>query len=193
MRAVIFDLDGVLVRTDQAHDKAWRALAGRLGIPFDGRAAARLRGVSRMEARDIALEGCGQKLPYEGDAKGDVIVGVRPEHVKYAEAGKGTLNGVVKSHFYLGDVDDCRIDLGGGKELRIIADPYESVGVEAGKAIELDVRNFLVYPAEQPGEGLFPQLSDALLRHEPAAVENGEFEERIAYIDDEIHNSRSVL
>ena len=50
MRAVIFDLDGVLVRTDQAHDKAWRALAGRLGIPLDGRAAARLRGVSRMEA-----------------------------------------------------------------------------------------------------------------------------------------------
>ena len=54
MRAVIFDLDGVLVRTDQAHDKAWRALAGRLGIPFDGRAAARLRGVSRMEALDAA-------------------------------------------------------------------------------------------------------------------------------------------
>ena len=43
MCAVIFDLDGVLVRTDQAHDKAWRALAVRLGIPFDGRAAARLR------------------------------------------------------------------------------------------------------------------------------------------------------
>ena len=59
MRAVIFDLDGVLVRTDQAHDKAWRALAVRLGIPFDGRAAARLRGVSRMEALDIVLEGCG--------------------------------------------------------------------------------------------------------------------------------------
>lgn len=106
----------------------------------------------RVEAGYIALNGCGQKLPYEGDAKGDVIVGIRPEHVKYAEAGKGTLHGVVKTHFYLGDVDDCRIDLGGGKELRIIADPYESVGVEAGKAIELDVRNFLVYPAEQPGE-----------------------------------------
>ena len=105
-----------------------------------------------VEAGCIALEGCGQKLPYEGDAKGEVIVGIRPEHVKYAEAGKGTLHGVVKTHFYLGDVDDCRIDLGGGKELRIIADPYESVGVEAGKAIELDVRNFLVYPAEQPGE-----------------------------------------
>ena len=65
MRAVIFDLDGVLVRTDQAHDKAWRALAVRLGIPFDGRAAARLRGVSRMEA----LEGCGRSFtPAEKEA-----------------------------------------------------------------------------------------------------------------------------
>ena len=106
----------------------------------------------RVEAGYIALNGCGQKLPYEGDAKGDVIVGIRPEHVKYAEAGKGTLHGVVKSHFYLGDVDDCRIDLGDGKELRIIADPYESIGIESGKAVELDVRSFLVYPAEQPGE-----------------------------------------
>ena len=69
MRAVIFDLDGVLVRTDQAHDKAWRALAGRLGIPFDGRAAARLRGVSRMEALDIVLEGCGRSFtPAEKEA-----------------------------------------------------------------------------------------------------------------------------
>ena len=91
----------------------------------------------RVEAGYIALNGCGQKLPYEGDAKGDVIVGIRPEHVKYAEAGKGTLHGVVKSHFYLGDVDDCRVDLGGGQELRIIADPYESRNVENGKQVEL--------------------------------------------------------
>ena len=69
MRAVIFDLDGVLVRTDQAHDKAWRALAVRLGIPFDGRAAALLRGVSRMEALDIVLEGCGRSFtPAEKEA-----------------------------------------------------------------------------------------------------------------------------
>lgn len=66
MRAVIFDLDGVLVRTDQAHDKAWRALAG---LPLDGRAAARLRGVSRMEALDIVLEGCGRSFtPAEKEA-----------------------------------------------------------------------------------------------------------------------------
>ena len=68
-KAAVFDLDGVLVRTDQAHDKAWRALAVRLGIPFDGRAAARLRGVSRMEALDIVLEGCGRSFtPAEKEA-----------------------------------------------------------------------------------------------------------------------------
>ena len=56
------------------------------------------------------------------------------------------LHGVVKSHFYLGDVDDCRIDLGGGKEVRVIADPFESKGVETGKHVSLNVRSFLVYP-----------------------------------------------
>lgn len=69
MCAVIFDLDGVLVRTDQAHDKAWRALAGRLGIPFDGRAAARLRGVSRMEALGVS--------PAEALVVEDAAAGVR--------------------------------------------------------------------------------------------------------------------
>lgn len=69
MCAVIFDLDGVLVRTDQAHDKAWRALAVRLGIPFDGRAAARLRGVSRMEALGVS--------PAEALVVEDAAAGVR--------------------------------------------------------------------------------------------------------------------
>lgn len=52
MCAVIFDLDGVLVRTDQAHDKAWRALAVRLGIPFDGPAAA-AEGLADHEIRSL--------------------------------------------------------------------------------------------------------------------------------------------
>ena len=94
----------------------------------------------------ITLDGCGQKLPYTGPEKGKVIVGIRPENITYAEEGEGQLHGVVKSHFYLGDVDDCRIDLGGGKEVRVIADPFESKGVETGKHVHLNVRSFLVYP-----------------------------------------------
>ncbi len=95
----------------------------------------------------IVLDGCGQRLPYKGELTGNVIVGIRPEQVKYAKDGQGTLSGTVKSHFYLGDVDDSRVDLGAGKELRVIGDPYESMGIEVGRQMQLDVRNFLVYPA----------------------------------------------
>ncbi len=105
-----------------------------------------------VKAGCIELDGCGQKLPYEGTAKGHVIVGIRPENITYAGEGEGELEGVVKSHFYLGDVDDCRIDLGAGKEVRVIADPYESMGVENGKKVRLKVRNFLVYPQQEPGQ-----------------------------------------
>jgi len=94
----------------------------------------------------ITLDGCGQQLPYDGPEKGKVIVGIRPENIVYAEEGESQLHGVVKSHFYLGDVDDCRIDLGGGKEVRVIANPNESNGVETGKHVHLNVRSFLVYP-----------------------------------------------
>ena len=106
------------------------------------------------EVRDagIELDGCGQRLPYDGDLRGRVIVGLRPEQMQYALEGQGELTGVVKSHFYLGDVDDCRIDLGGGKEVRVIADPYESMGVGVGKKVCLRVRNFHVFPKQENGE-----------------------------------------
>lgn len=54
--AVIFDLDGVLVTTDELHYRAWKAMAEREGIPFDRQINHRLRGVSRMESLAIILE-----------------------------------------------------------------------------------------------------------------------------------------
>ncbi|MEK3662682.1 beta-phosphoglucomutase [Paenibacillus sp. FSL F4-0236] len=61
MRAVIFDLDGVLVSTDHFHYKAWKQIADRLNIPFDEGVNNRLRGVSRMESLDIILSGASDK------------------------------------------------------------------------------------------------------------------------------------
>lgn len=52
---LIFDLDGVLCRTDELHLAAWRALASRLGIKLPPDAAERTRGVGRMESLDIVL------------------------------------------------------------------------------------------------------------------------------------------
>lgn len=55
-KAIIFDLDGVICRTDQYHYLAWKQIADELGIPFDEKVNERLRGVSRMASFDIILE-----------------------------------------------------------------------------------------------------------------------------------------
>lgn len=55
-KAVIFDLDGVLVHTDKFHYLAWKSLADSLGIYFDETVNNRCRGVSRMDSLEIVLE-----------------------------------------------------------------------------------------------------------------------------------------
>ena len=55
-QGVIFDLDGVICSTDEYHYLAWKALANRLGIPFDRERNNLLRGVSRMASLEIILE-----------------------------------------------------------------------------------------------------------------------------------------
>ncbi len=56
MKAVIFDLDGVICFTDKLHYKAWKTVADEQGIYFDEKINDRLRGVSRMASLDIILE-----------------------------------------------------------------------------------------------------------------------------------------
>ena len=57
IKAVIFDLDGVLVTTDELHFAAWKHLAEELGISgFTKADNARQRGVSRMESLEVVLE-----------------------------------------------------------------------------------------------------------------------------------------
>ena len=55
-KAVIFDLDGVICRTDKYHYLAWKRIADELGVPFDETVNNRLRGVSRGESLGIILE-----------------------------------------------------------------------------------------------------------------------------------------
>ncbi len=55
-KGIIFDLDGVVVSTDDCHYRAWKFLADAEGIPFDRTVNERLRGVSRMESLQIILE-----------------------------------------------------------------------------------------------------------------------------------------
>ena len=67
MRAVIFDLDGVICYTDQYHYQAWKQLADKIGVYFDEQINGRLRGVSRMDSLNIILERADRE--YSGEEK----------------------------------------------------------------------------------------------------------------------------
>jgi kojibiose phosphorylase len=57
LRAVIFDLDGVITDTAEYHYQAWQRLADEEGLPFDRTINERLRGVGRRESLEIILAG----------------------------------------------------------------------------------------------------------------------------------------
>jgi len=56
IQAVIFDLDGVIVSTDEYHFQAWQRLAHEEEIPFTEKDNEQLKGVSRMDSLEIILK-----------------------------------------------------------------------------------------------------------------------------------------
>lgn len=50
VRAILFDLDGVLTDTAELHYRSWQQVADALSIPFDRHANEALRGLSREES-----------------------------------------------------------------------------------------------------------------------------------------------
>lgn len=62
IEGIIFDLDGVLIHTDELHYRAWKQIADKIGVPFDRKINDGLRGVSRMESLEIILNGGGEKF-----------------------------------------------------------------------------------------------------------------------------------
>lgn len=55
LKAVIFDLDGVITDSAKYHYLAWKELADELSIPFDEEYNEKLKGVSRMESLELIL------------------------------------------------------------------------------------------------------------------------------------------
>lgn len=57
LKAIIFDLDGVITDTAEYHFRAWKRLAEEEGIPFTRADNEQLRGVSRRESLRLILDG----------------------------------------------------------------------------------------------------------------------------------------
>lgn len=67
IKGVIFDLDGVLVSTDEMHFRAWKMLAEELGIDkFTKEDNKKQKGVSRMESLEVVLSK-GSKIYSAGE------------------------------------------------------------------------------------------------------------------------------
>jgi iron(III) transport system ATP-binding protein len=99
----------------------------------------------------IALAG-GQRIPYEGPLSGKVIVAVRPENINIVPKGRAgetaegcRLLGKLISQFYLGDVNDCRVDMT-GETVRVITDSLSYDSLKEGQDVSLTLREFMVYP-----------------------------------------------
>ena len=58
VKGLIFDLDGVIVSTEQNHFFAWKKIADKFQIPFDEKANEELKGLSRKDSllKLLALE-----------------------------------------------------------------------------------------------------------------------------------------
>jgi iron(III) transport system ATP-binding protein len=107
-------------------------------------------------ARDgrIELSGIAQSVPYEGNHRDSVILAVRPENIGLSsvprkDGGRGELEGVLQSMFYLGDINDCRVAIK-DETLRVIVESRSFDTLREGQQVFLDLKEFLVY--EDKGE-----------------------------------------
>jgi beta-phosphoglucomutase len=69
LKAVVFDLDGVLTETSEYHYVAWKKLVNEMGMDFDREFNENLKGVSRMESFERILIHCGKQKEYTQEEK----------------------------------------------------------------------------------------------------------------------------
>jgi iron(III) transport system ATP-binding protein len=91
----------------------------------------------------LTITGTGQTVDYNGPLTGNVILGIRPENVRFVSK-PSDLQGKITSTFYLGDVNDCRVDIG-GVEMRVIAEPKSFDAIAIGQEIHLRIDEFSVF------------------------------------------------
>ena len=101
----------------------------------------------------IELSGLGQSIPYNGPLSGRVVVAIRPENIILspsdpASSPSGVLDGSLLSMFYLGDVNDCRMEIN-GEILRVIAESHSYDTLKEGQRIKVGIKEFLVYEDKQ--------------------------------------------
>ncbi|WP_438348779.1 beta-phosphoglucomutase [Paenibacillus sp. FA6] len=82
VKAVLFDLDGVITDTAEYHYIAWKQLAEQLDIEMDKEFNERLKGVSRMESLERILIHANRQNDFTLAEKTDLATQKNTEYVK---------------------------------------------------------------------------------------------------------------
>lgn len=69
IKAMIFDMDGVITSSSHEHFYAWRVLAQRLGFDIPDELEVKTKGVSRMDSLQVILQHAGLDDRYTDDEK----------------------------------------------------------------------------------------------------------------------------
>ncbi|MGZ9583360.1 beta-phosphoglucomutase [Paenibacillus marinisediminis] len=85
VRAVLFDLDGVITDTAEYHFIAWKQLADQLGIEIDRQFNELLKGVSRMESLERILRHSQCQHQYTPEQKLTLATQKNEEYIKLLE------------------------------------------------------------------------------------------------------------
>lgn len=159
LKAVIFDLDGVIVSTDEFHYQGWKKMSDEEGIYFDREINENLRGVSRMESLSIVLKKARKDYTEEGkltlaDRKNryykelllsltpqDILPGamelineLKKRNVKIAIASSSKNSPFILERIGLSDVFDAVAD---GNDIRN-SKPHPEVFLLAAKKLGID-------------------------------------------------------
>lgn len=86
LKAVIFDLDGVITDTAHLHFLAWQSVAAGIGIPIDEAFNAGLKGISRMDSLARILRHGGKEQAF---SKAQCEQLAQAKNALYVESLKG--------------------------------------------------------------------------------------------------------
>ena len=141
-RVIVFN-KGVVQQMDSPMN-IYRHPANQFVADFVGKINF-LRGTAKDG--EIEFRG-GQRMSYAGDKRGPVVVAVRPENMEM-RADRGVLRGTLNYAYYLGDTNDCRVDVD-GTTTRVVAPGHTFGQIATGSPVWLDFSEYLVF--EDDGE-----------------------------------------
>jgi iron(III) transport system ATP-binding protein len=139
----IIVLDRGIIQQIAAPTEVYRNPANQFVADFVGKVNF-FKGVAA--GGKIELANIGQSLQYKGELTGNVVVAIRPENIAIAtRVEANTLaDCTLVSMFYLGDVNDCRVEIS-GEYLRVITEAGSFDTLKEGQKINLAIKEFLVY------------------------------------------------